>query len=119
MSDIDMGAVMNDLKRLASQAQSQVNRPDIAGNTGPMGEIANGNQRHDSFSTLLQDAIDAVNDAQMQSSKLKKAFEAGDPNVDLPQVMVASQKASVAFTAMLEVRGKLLKAYQDVMSMPV
>ena len=120
MSDIDMGKVMSDLKRLASQAQAHaVNRPDIAQNTGPLGELAAGNQRHDSFSSLLQDAIDAVNDAQVQSTKLKKAFEVGDPNVDLPQVMVASQKANVAFTAMLEVRSQLLKAYQDVMSMPV
>jgi len=120
VSDIDMSSVMNDLKRLASQAQAQTaNRPDIANNTGPLGEIANGNQRSENFGSLLQDAIDSVNEAQMQSSKLKKAFEVGDPNVDLPQVMVASQKASVAFTAMLEVRGKLLKAYQDVMSMPV
>lgn len=115
MSEIDMTRMISDLKRLASQAQAQtVTNPTMQ--TDPTQQA---NVRSGSFSTLLQDAINAVNDAQLQSDKLKKLFEVGDPNVDLPQVMVASQKANVAFTAMLEVRGQLIKAYQDVMSMPV
>ena len=71
------------------------------------------------FSATLNKAINAVNDAQMESGALKKAFEVGDPNVDLPQVMVASQKAKVSFEAMLEVRNKLLEAYREVMRMQV
>jgi len=115
MSEIDMSRMISDLKRLASQAQAH----SVANPTQAADPTTQNNIRSQSFSTLLQDAINAVNDAQMQSGKLKKLFEVGDPNVDLPQVMVASQKASVAFTAMLEVRTQLIKASQDVMSMPV
>lgn len=71
------------------------------------------------FSSLFKQAIDNVNSVQKESGALKKAFEMGDPNVDLPQVMVASQKASVAFTATVEVRNKLVEAYKSVMSMSV
>ena len=39
--------------------------------------------------------------------------------VDLTEVMIASQKASVSFQAMTQVRNKLVQAYQDIMQMPV
>ena len=71
------------------------------------------------FVDTLQKAIDSVNATQKNAGALKKAFETGDPNVDLPQVMVASQKAKVAFDAMLEVRTKLLEAYKEISQMQV
>ena len=43
----------------------------------------------------------------------------GDPNVGITEVMIASQKSSVAFGAMVEVRNKLLEAYKEVMRMQV
>ncbi|MDH5230109.1 MAG: flagellar hook-basal body complex protein FliE [Gammaproteobacteria bacterium] len=113
MSEIDMSRLLSDLQRLAKQAQAQTSDQSNAANAALQ------QNQHQSFSHLLQNAIDTVNDAQMHSAKLKKAFEVGDPNVDLPEVMVASQKASVAFSAMLEVRKELIKAYQEVMNMPV
>jgi len=71
------------------------------------------------FSNVLRQAIDNVNAVQKNAGALKKAFEKGEPGLDLTQVMVASQKASIAFKAALEVRNKLIKAYQDIISMPV
>ncbi len=71
------------------------------------------------FSAQLKDAINQVNSVQKESGKLKNAFTMGDENVGLVDVMVASQKASVSFQAMLQVRNKLISAYQDVMSMPI
>jgi len=71
------------------------------------------------FGQLLKGAIDNVNELQQNSSTLKKGFEMGEPGIDLPQVMVASQKAGVAFTATIEVRNKLIDAYKTVMSMSV
>ena len=47
------------------------------------------------------------------------AFEAGSPDVNLPEMMVAMQKASLSFQAMTQVRNKLLSAYQEVMNMQV
>lgn len=72
-----------------------------------------------SFSSMMQQAINQVNETQMQASDLRKAFEMGDPQLDISEVMVAIQKSSVSFKALTEVRNKLLTAYQDVMNMPV
>ncbi len=46
-------------------------------------------------------------------------FEQGKPGADLPQVMLEMQKASVSFRAAVEVRNKLVTAYQEIMNMPV
>lgn len=72
-----------------------------------------------SFSSLMQQAISQVNETQMQASDLARAFEMGDSQIDLSEVMIAIQKSRVAFQALTEVRNSLLSAYQDVMNMPV
>jgi len=72
-----------------------------------------------SFGNLMQQAVDKVNETQMQAASLSKAFEMGDSQVDLSEVMIAIQKSRVSFQALTEVRNKLLTAYQDVMNMPV
>lgn len=71
------------------------------------------------FAKLMKGAVDKVNAIQMHSSELKTAFEMGEPNVTLADTMIASQKASVAFEATLQVRNRLVKAYEEVMRMSV
>jgi flagellar hook-basal body complex protein FliE len=68
---------------------------------------------------MLGQAINKVSDTQQASSQLATAFEIGKSGVDLTDVMVASQKASVSFQALTQVRNKLVQAYQDIMQMPV
>ncbi len=106
MSQIDMTRMLADLQRLAAQAQATTT-------------VKQTETQASDFSSLFKQAVDGVNGMQQQAGKLKKAFELGEPGVDLPQVMVASQKASVAFSAMVQVRNKLVEAYKEVMSMPV
>ena len=71
------------------------------------------------FSELLKRSIDAVNETQQHASGLRTAFERGADNLDLAEVMIAAQKSSISFQAMVEVRNKLVEAYKDVMNMPV
>ena len=71
------------------------------------------------FAQTLNNAIDSVSRAQNTSGALQQAFEMGDPRADLARVMVAMQQSSVAFRATVEVRNRLVQAYQDVMNMPV
>ena len=71
------------------------------------------------FSALLKDALNDVNQLQSSSSAMKTAFERGDEGIDLPQVMIASQKASLSFEAVAEVRNRVLNAYQEIMNMQV
>jgi flagellar hook-basal body complex protein FliE len=71
------------------------------------------------FADLLKQSIDRVNDIQQEASALKTAFEKGEGELDLAQVMVAAQKSSLSFEAMVQVRNKLVEAYKDVMNMPI
>ncbi|MGB5625888.1 MAG: flagellar hook-basal body complex protein FliE [Woeseiaceae bacterium] len=71
------------------------------------------------FGDMLKTTINAVNDAQQQASDLKVGFVNGTTDKSLAEVMIASQKASLSFTAVTEVRNKLVSAYQDIMNMPV
>lgn len=71
------------------------------------------------FSDMMVKAIDQVNDNQKAASQLATAFEMGDPNVGITEVMIAAQKSSVSFEALSQVRNKLVKAYEDIMNMPV
>lgn len=72
-----------------------------------------------SFGKLLDQAINKVNDLQMESGRLSTALERGESEVTLTQAMIASQRASVAFQAMTQVRNKLVNAYETVMNMPI
>ncbi len=71
------------------------------------------------FGEMFQQAINSVNSTQQQAGQLATAFETGDPKVSLAQVMVASQKASVSFQALTQVRNRLVDAYKDIMNMPI
>ncbi|WP_421681633.1 flagellar hook-basal body complex protein FliE [Stutzerimonas urumqiensis] len=72
-----------------------------------------------SFADMLGQAVNKVSETQQASSQLANAFEMGQGGVDLTDVMIASQKASVSFQALTQVRNKLVQAYQDIMQMPV
>ncbi|PBJ81926.1 flagellar hook-basal body complex protein FliE [Lysobacteraceae bacterium NML93-0399] len=72
-----------------------------------------------SFGATLRNAIEGVNSTQQRSGELVKAFELGEPGADLAKVMVAAQQSQVAFRATVEVRNRLVQAYQDVMNMPL
>ena len=71
------------------------------------------------FRSAMSNAIDNVSKVQNEAGELQKAFEMGDRRADLARVMVAMQQSQVAFRATVEVRNRLVQAYQDVMNMPV
>lgn len=71
------------------------------------------------FGQALKSAIDQVNAAQQQAQQMTQDFVSGQENVNLQDVMVNLQKASLSFQQMVQVRNKLVSAYQDVMNMPV
>lgn len=71
------------------------------------------------FSDALKAQLDQVAQAQNTSKAMGQAFSAGDDRVSLADVMVASQKAGIAFQATVQVRNKLVSAYQEMMNMSV
>lgn len=71
------------------------------------------------FGQALKAAIDQVNAAQQQAQQMTQDFAGGQSNVNLQDVMINLQKANLSFQQMVQVRNKLVSAYQDVMNMPV
>ena len=71
------------------------------------------------FGDMINQAVNKVNDLQSTTGELRTAYEQGDPNVDITRVMIASQKSSVAFDALSQVRNRVVKAYEDIMNMPI
>ncbi|MBS1159873.1 MAG: Flagellar hook-basal body complex protein FliE [Proteobacteria bacterium] len=71
------------------------------------------------FAQVLQNSIEKVNQTQQQSDQMAEKLAAGDTNQNLHEVMIALQTASVSFQEMVQVRNKLVSAYQDVMNMQV
>ena len=103
MSDINVNQVLAQMRTMSIEAG---NKPAVSNDSGD-------------FASMLKQSIDAVNQTQKTSSELATSFETGQSDVSLAEVMIASQKASVSFQAMLQVRNKLVDAYKDVMSMPM
>ena len=68
------------------------------------------------FADTLTTALRQVSAVQARSSEMQVAYERGQV-IDIAQVMLARQEAGVAFEATLQVRNKLLSAYQDIMRM--
>lgn len=71
------------------------------------------------FAAMLKTSMDQVNGAQQESSNMVKNFELGTSDASLQEVMISLQKANLSFQTMVQVRNKLVSAYQDIMNMPV
>lgn len=106
MSEIGINDVLQQIRTLSNEISSHASDPTKS-------------ESKVEFSALLKESVDKVNALQGESRRLSEAFERGDTNVSLAQVMVAGQKSSLAFQALSQVRNHLLKAYEEVMNMPV
>lgn len=70
------------------------------------------------FSRFLREALGNVNNLQLQAEKASIDLAAGKVE-DISQVMVATEKASVALQLTMQVRNKVVEAYQEIMRMQV
>jgi len=113
MNSIDVNRVLSQIRSLQSQAGG---RP--AGLSGVTAAAADATPAN-GFGELLNNSIDSVAKAQNGAGELQKKFELGDPNTDLASVMLATSKSQVSFKAMVEVRNRMVSAYQDIMNMPL
>lgn len=106
MNAIDPNTLLIQMRAMAARAGGVAQAPEIS---KPGGD----------FKTLLHQALDQVNEQKLTADRLSNAFERGDPNVDIAEVMISLQKANVSFQAITQVRNRLVSAYQDIMNMPI
>jgi len=70
------------------------------------------------FSDMIENALGQVNATQLKSAALQDAYDRGE-DVPLTDVVIGMQKSSLAFETTLQVRNKVLKAYEQILNMPV
>ena len=85
-----------------------------SGNSAPSGTAGAAN-----FADMLKGAVNDVNNSQQGADNLAQAFQLGQPEANIQDVMISLQKANLSFQTMVQVRNKLVAAYQDVMNMQV
>lgn len=107
MTQIDVNGVLAQIRALSAQSAAQ------------QGKAAAPAAGGEGFGTLLRSSIDKVNSAQGEAARQQRAFEMGDAGTDLSSVMLATTKAQVSFRSMVEVRNRLISAYQEIMNMPL
>lgn len=70
------------------------------------------------FGDMLKSAIEGVNNLQQESGVAQDKFVRGEA-AELHQVMIAAEKAGISFDLLLEIRKRLVDAYQDIIRMPI
>lgn len=71
-----------------------------------------------SFADTLKGAIDNVNQLQKTSDKAAQDLATGRTD-NVADVMIATEKADIALRVMVQVRNKIIDAYQEIMKMQV
>lgn len=94
-----------------SQLLQQVRTPQTA-------EPQQSSGSTDGFAGALKSALDGVSASQGKAEAITNAYQNGEVT-DVAKVMLARQEAGLAFEATLQVRNRLLSAYQDIMRMGV
>lgn len=111
MSNMNVQQLLAQMRVMEAQAKSQI---DTSLSVNELQSSPQGD-----FTEVLSNAINQVNENQMASGQMQTAFQKGDENISMAQLMVQMEKASVSFQAMTQVRNRLLNAYQEIMNMPV
>lgn len=71
------------------------------------------------FGSVLKSSLDQVNQVQQAATQQAQRFASGDSSVSLSDAMISLQKSSIVFQQTVQVRNKLVQAYQEIMNMNV
>ncbi|WP_426399060.1 flagellar hook-basal body complex protein FliE [Ralstonia sp. R-29] len=71
------------------------------------------------FGSVLKSSLDRVDASQQKAESISRSFEMGNNDVDLHDVMLSLQKANIDMQTAVQVRNKLVSAYQSIMSMSI
>ncbi|APA86307.1 flagellar hook-basal body complex protein FliE [Paraburkholderia sprentiae WSM5005] len=98
--------------------QMQAMAAQAAGDATPAAEQS-GAATPTNFAAALKASLDKISSDQQTAIGESKAFELGASNVSLNDVMVDMQKANIGFQFGLQVRNKLVAAYNDIAQMSI
>lgn len=105
MSDLAIQQVLAQMRQMKIEAGGEA-----AGSTRADGP---------EFAELLQRSIEKVDELQRASNEKHESFARAEADVSLAEVMIAGQKSRIAFEAMVQVRNRLVEAYQEIQRMQI
>lgn len=78
-----------------------------------------GGGKNDDFAQTLMDVLGEVNDSQQKARQVGNDFMTGQHGVDIHDLKIAMERASIAMNLTVQVRNKLLEAYQEISRMQI
>ncbi|MGD9842504.1 MAG: flagellar hook-basal body complex protein FliE [Steroidobacteraceae bacterium] len=109
---MSVDSVLSQIRALSAQVKPVASPRIDAGAAGATVEKSG-------FSSVLTQTLNQVNQTQQNASNMATKFERGVPGVELSDVMLEMQKASVSFRGVTEVRNRMVSAYQEIMNMQI
>lgn len=107
---MDLASINTQIAGALAQAKG------VAGATAPgAGGAAGGVD----FAASLDSALKSVSQSQAQAEELQRQFTLENPNVSLEQTMIAMNTSALNFSAAVQVRNRLVQAYDQIMNMQV
>lgn len=98
--------------------ESVFSNPLTAVNQESVAQRAGSTEAQQKFKSFLKDAINQTNQAQIESDIMTDKLIRGE-QVELHDVMITAQKASITLNTTMEVRNKVIEAYQEIIRMQV
>ena len=94
--------------------------PKVAGIGGPEAAAASKSSETggSSFASVLKSSLAEVNQMQQKADAAVTALASGE-KVSLHETMIAMEQADVSFRLMMQVRNKIVEAYQEILRMQV
>lgn len=74
--------------------------------------------KNNNFSDLLSNALNQVNEMQLESQDLKQMLAVGELD-NLHDVTIAAEKANVALQITMSIRNKVVEAYKEIMRIQI
>lgn len=111
---VDNSGVLTDILSARQQIVQQAEDIRFNSDVMPSSTISQAG----SFANCLENALDYIDNRQDEASRLAIAYEKGEA-VDITQLMLTRNEASLALEATLQVKNKILSAYQEFMRMGV
>lgn len=107
------------IEAMAARLQAAARAPAAAAPQMPAASASVQGGTKVTFSDSLKVMLERVNDQQLKADGLTQRFALGDDKVNLSDVMIERQKASLSLQATVQVRNKLVSAYHEIMNMQV
>lgn len=84
--------------------------------SSPIANIEIVDKSEKSFLEFLGESIEKINQLQLEADKMVTAFSVGE-DIDIHNVMLAVERASLSLSVITEIRNRALEAYQEIMRM--